>query len=144
MYRLRISSVQTIITKHCTRLIFILSIFQEDFRIFCVKTVKGDVLKDTIFPWKEFDPQDDVSMLEEYYFNSLSHSEKISAIVNSIGLKLKRGKVNIPNNTDKKKNSLKEIKWSIGNKRFDKRLKLLSVELLSKYDVQNVSDNQNI
>ena len=134
----------TTITRPCSRMIFILSIFQEDFRIFCVKTVKGDVLKDTIFPWKEFDPQDDVSMLEEYYFNSLSHSEKISAIVNSIGLKLKRGKVNIPNNTDKKKNSLKEIKWSIGNKRFDKRLKLLSVELLSKYDVQNVSDNQNI
>ena len=100
-------------------------------------------MKDTIFPWKEFDPQDDVSMLEEYYFNSLSHGEKISAIVNSIGLKLNRGKINISNNTDKNKNSLKEIKWSIDNKRFDKRLKLLSVELLSKYDVQNVSDNQN-
>ena len=96
-----------------------------------MKTVKGDVLKDTIFPWKDFDRQDDVSMLEEYYFNSLSHGEKISAIVNSIGLKLKREKINIPNSTDKKKNSLKEINWSIVNKRFDKRLKLLSVELLS-------------
>ena len=125
-------------------MIFILSIFQADSRIFCLKTVKGDVLKDTIFPWKDFNRQDDVSMLEEYYFNSLSHGEKISAIVNSIGLNLKRGTVNIPNNADKKKNSPKEMKWSICNKRFDKRLKLLSVELLAKYDVQNITDNQNI
>ena len=113
-------------------MIITFSIFQGDSHIFCMQTVGGDVLKDTIFPWKDYDRQDDISMLEEYYFNSLSHGEKISAIVNSIGLKLKREKINIPNSTDKKKNSLKEIKWSIGNKRFDKRLKLLSVELLSK------------
>ena len=112
-------------------MIITFSLFQGDSHIFCMQTVRGDVLKDTVFPWKDYDRKDDVSMLEEYYFNSLSHGEKISAIVNSIGLKLKREKINIRNNTDKKKNSLKEIKWRIGKKIFDKRLKLLSVELLS-------------
>ena len=83
----------------------------------------------------DYEPQNELTMLEGYYFNSLSHPEKVSAIVNSIGLKLKRTTKDISVLSGETSNHfLNNIKWSITKKEFNKKVRILTVELLRNDD----------
>ena len=72
----RLDNVQKILTHR----------FQTNHNMFQLQTSNGDMIKDMVVTPKEFDPRYGQSTQEEYYFNSLAHHEKVSEIVNSIGL----------------------------------------------------------
>ena len=72
----RLDNVQTILTYQ----------FQTNHNMFQLQTSNGDMFEDMVLTPKEFDPGYGLSTQEEYYFNSLAHHEKVSEIVNSIGL----------------------------------------------------------
>ena len=99
--------------------------------MFQLQTSYGDMIKDMVVTPKEFDPRYGVSRQEEYYFNSLAHHEKVSEIVNSIGLKLKR---NSTKNSDVSMESRRiffnKSKWNIKKKEFNKNVRVLTIELV--------------
>ena len=107
-------------------------IIQHEFNVFGVHTSNGETFKDTVLTWKECEPRDKLSLLDGYYFNSLTHCEKVSAIVNSIGFKLKRRDNKVHSNHGEIKHFPYKIKWNIGNKRFNKCFKILTVDLIPK------------
>jgi hypothetical protein len=97
----------------------------------------GETFKDAVITWKECEQRDKLSMLDGYYFNSLTHCEKVSAIVNSIGLKLKRRDNKTCSNYGEIKHFPYKIKWNIGSKRFNKCFKILTVDLIPKKFVKS-------
>ena len=98
--------------------------------MFQLQTSNGDMIKDMVVTPKEFDPRYGQSTQEEYYFNSLAHHEKVSEIVNSIGLKLKRNSTNNGDVSMETKNLfLNKSKWNIQKKEFNKNVRVLTIEL---------------
>ena len=79
---------------------------------------------------KEFEPRSERSTQEGYYFNSLSHHEKVSVIVNNVGLKLKRKSCNTGHSSkDTTNHFTNKFKWIIIKKQFNTKLKILTIEL---------------
>ena len=88
------------------------------------------MIKDMVLTPKEFEPRNEISTQEGYYFNSLSHHEKVSVIVNNVGLKLKRKLSNAGHLSIETTNHFpKKLKWLIIKKQFNKNLKILTIEL---------------
>ena len=110
---------------------------QKESHIFRLQTADGDTIKDTVITWKEYEHQNELSMIEGYYFNSLSHSEKVSAIVDNTDLKLKRRATQMFKTPEKNKPFPSKMKWCINNKRFNSKFGILSIELLPTHDFKD-------
>ena len=88
------------------------------------------MIKDMVITPKELEPRSERSTQEGYYFNSLSHHEKVSAIVNNVGLKLKRKISNAGRLSIETTNHFpNKLKWLIIKKQFNKNSKILTIEL---------------
>ena len=88
------------------------------------------MIKDMVITPKEFEPRSETSTQEGYYFNSLSHHEKVSVIVNNVGLKLKRKLSNTGHlSKDTTNHFPNKLKWIIVKKQFNTNLKILTIEL---------------
>ena len=117
----RLDNVQKILTHR----------FQTNHNMFQLQTSNGDMIKDMVVTPKEFDPRYGQSTQEEYYFNSLAHHEKVSEIVNSIGLKLKRNSTNSSTVLmETRRIFLNKSKWNIKKKEFNKNVRVLTIELV--------------
>ena len=99
--------------------------------MFQLQTSNGDMIKDMVLTPKEFDPRYGLSTQEEYYFNSLAHHEKVSEIVNSIGLKLKRNSTKNNGVSMETRNLfLNKSKWNIKKTEFNKDVRVLTIDLV--------------